>query len=654
MSNKFFQNLMKPYFRVSMAVVGLLAIVLLFFNLYAGIAGGIVCIGLFLFYRSYTGIKGDDLKKYVTELLRDVDATSREFISKDPRPMCLTGKDGTLLWFNDKFGELYETAEYLRSNITETTGIRPAELREKTDTDRYNLVLRKDRAYRVRAFSGHLNRQDVTLLYWSDVTALETLKNLYNEERCCFAVVVVDNYDEILSSAPDDNRAVLAAQIETVIRQWASRHSATVIKPRSHRYFMVFEQKDFERMEAARFSILDDVRDIETTGEFPVSVSIGIGVGGKNLVELEEYANAALDLALGRGGDQAVVKKKSKVEYYGGKLETVEKRNKGKSRIFAHALRQLMDQSDKVFVMGHRNPDMDSFGAAQGICAIARERGKEAYVVMDDYEFSLAKLVEKAKESGQRIISGDDAVNMAEKESLLVVVDTHRPSLVGSPELLEAVEKVVVIDHHRRAEDSIENPVLAYMETYASSASELVSEILQYSGDGKKIIDKNEAEALLAGISLDTKNFSAKTGVRTFEAASWLRRNGADTVRVRQYFQSKWEETRIRATIVANTEVLPSGVAISSYNEQGPDVHIILSKAADALLNVEEVKASVVVGKNEKGGTMVSARSLGEINVQTAMEKLGGGGHLTMAGAQPEGTVEEVLEQVRALFTEEA
>ncbi|MBQ3107606.1 MAG: DHH family phosphoesterase [Firmicutes bacterium] len=653
MNSKFFQNLMKPYFRISMVVVGLLSIVLLFFNLYAGIAGGLVCIGMFLFYRSYTGIKGDDLKKYVNELLREVDATSREFITRDPRGLCLVGGEGTILWFNDKFGEIYETAEFLRSNITETTGIRPAEIRDKVDTDRYNLVLRKDRAYRVKAFSGHISKQDVTLLYWTDVTALETLKNLYNEEKVCYGILVVDNYDEILSSASDDTRAVLAAQIETVIRQWASRHSATVVKPRSHRYFLTFEQKDFERMEAGRFSILDDVRAIESSAEFPVSVSIGIGVGGKNLVELEEYANAALDLALGRGGDQAVVKKKSKVEYYGGKLETVEKRNKGKSRIFAHALRQLMDQSDMIFVMGHRNPDMDSFGAAQGICAIARERGKEAYIVMDGYEGTLAKLVEKAPESGHRIISGDDALSLAEKDSLMVVVDTNRPSLLDRPELLSVSEKVVVIDHHRKSEDSIENPVLAYMETYASSACELITEILQYSVDGKKIIDKNEAEALLAGISLDTKNFSIKTGVRTFEAASWLRRNGADTVRVRQLFQNGWNETKIRAAIVAGAEVLPNGVAIASCEEQGPDIHIILSKAADALLNVDEVKASVVIGKNEKGGTMVSARSLGEINVQTAMEKLGGGGHLTMAGAQPEGTVEEVLKQVRELFAEE-
>ncbi len=444
---------------------------------------------------------------------------------------------------------------------------------------------------------------------------------------------------------------MLTAQIENIIRQWAARMCATMVRYKSGKYFIVFEQKYLEKIESSKFVILDEVRAVETEGDFPPSLSIGVGVGGKTLVELDEYALAALDLALGRGGDQAVVKRKSRVEYYGGRLQTVEKRNKGKSRIMAHALRQMIDQAGKVVIIGHKNPDMDSFGAALGISRIVINRNKEGAIVLRGNSNSISKVYKSALESGQhRFITPEEAKAVVDKDTLVIIVDAHRPSLLEAPELLSMTDKIVVIDHHRKAEDSIDNATLTYMEAYASSTSELVAEILQYIGDGKRTIEKLEAEALLAGIAVDTKNFSIKTGARTFEAASWLRRNGADTTNVRQFFQTDMDSFKLKASIIANAEIIADGVALSVCEGWHPNVQVLISQAADELLNIQGIRASFVAGTNEAGVTVVSARSLGEINVQTIMEKLGGGGHHSTAGAQTNLPVEETVEDLKDLI----
>ncbi len=648
MNNKFFQGILKPYFRVTMGVAILLTVLLLFCNLYLGIFSCLVTIALFFYCKSYVGIRSSDLRKYSGSLLREVDETSRMFLSKDPRPLCMIDHDGTILWCNEKFETLYESAEALRNNITQITGLKVQDIEFQANTNEYNIIEHGGRTYRTQVYSGG----HTCLIYWTDVTTLETLKTMYNDERLCYVLLDVDNYDEILNKSDDETRALLVAEIETTIRQWAAPFNPTILKPRSYRYVILLEQKDYAKMEEKHFSILDEVRAIETSSDFPLSVSIGAGIGGRSIEEAETFANAALDLALGRGGDQAVVKKRSNIEYYGGKMETVEKRNKGRSRIMAHALRQLIEQSDKVFVMGHKDPDMDSFGACEGIVAFARAVDKDAAIVIGKYNKSLTPLVDRAREAGTVLLTGDEACHDATADSLLVVVDANRPQLLECPDLLPITDKLVLIDHHRKSEDSLDDVTLNYLETYASSAAELVTEILEYGPDDRKILEKHEAEALLAGIALDTKNFSVKTGVRTFEAASWLRRNGADTVAVRKLFQSTFRDARIRSAIVASAELLGDGIALSSCPLTGPEVRVIMSQAADQLLTVEGVKASIVVGKGDEGHCTVSARSLGQINVQTIMEKLGGGGHLTMAGAQPEGTEAEVMQKIRAIITE--
>ncbi|MDO4766187.1 MAG: DHH family phosphoesterase, partial [Eubacteriales bacterium] len=400
-------------------------------------------------------------------------------------------------------------------------------------------------------------------------------------------------------------------------------------------------------------AILDEIREMETESDLPVSLSIGLGVGGKHPLQNDQFASDALDLALGRAGDQAVIKRGDKIEYYGGKLQAVEKGNKVKSRIVAHALRQLIDQSSKVIIMGHAYQDMDSFGSSLGIFRIAAARGKESWILVNSYNETMTDVYNQAKETGNYpFVNNEKALSLADDETLLIVVDTHRPSLVECRELLDKTDRIVVIDHHRKSEEYIENATLAYMESYASSTAELVTEILQYSLEKKTII-KFEAEALLAGITVDTNSFSVKTGVRTFEAASWLRRSGADTTSVKRYFQTDVNHFKAKANSILNARIR-DGIAYSVCEGVNEDMQVVNAQAADELLTIRGVRASFVAGRNEREKTVVSARSLGEINVQTIMETFGGGGHMTTAGASVCMSPEEVLLKIEEYFRKKA
>lgn len=653
MANKIFKDILSPHLKAGTIIMFLFALGLLSFNVYAGILALALTIGYFIYSGKIYRRRTMDFEEYAQAVSKDMEDTVRLFLYHNPLPLCMIDNNNVLLWFNDKFLELFEDARMMHSSMAELAGIQYYDFTERETGGKPLLLNRQDKIYRILHSRPEKDKEGSIMLCFTDVTGYEKLKVLYSDERICYAYINVDNYDELVASSPDDRKSVLAAQIESTIRQWASKMAGTLVKYKSGKYFVVFEQKNVEKLEAGKFSILDEIRSLETDADFPASLSIGIGIGGKSLTDLENYGLAALDLALGRGGDQAVIKRKSKTEYYGGKLQTVEKRNKGKSRIMAHALRQLIDQSSKILIMGHKNPDMDSFGSALGVARIVKNRGKEASILIDSYGKPIRKLYEKANETGlYRFISADEAKAFADKDTLLIIVDTHRPGLLDASELLNVTDKVVVIDHHRKSEDSIDTATLTYMETYASSTSELITELFQYLSDGKKNIDKLEAEALLAGITVDTKSFSIKTGVRTFEAASWLRRNGADTASVRQFFQTDMDFFKLRASIIAEAEILPKGIAFSVCYGQHANIQILTSQAADELLNIQDIRASFVIGTSDTGQTVVSARSLGEVNVQTVMEKMGGGGHLATAGAQIDKTVEETIEDLKELIRE--
>ena len=562
-------------------------------------------------------------------------------------PMCIINSLGKVTRANKKIAEVFKYDGIIDGDIFALTGIKLPEIVESAEQGSTLYLKRNDKAFKVlTGFIGEGETASVIMCF-IDNTSFENLKDLYNDDKACVALINIDNFDELTSSGGNDRELEISTEIDKLIRAWSSRMGAAIARYKEHMYQMVLTHKNYKELVNNKFSILDDVRAIETDLDFPMTLSIGIGIGGKTLSESEDYAQDALDLALGRGGDQAVVKNVRNFEYYGGKTHSVEKGYKGKSRIIAHALKLLMTQSSKIFIMGHSNPDLDSFGASLGISRIARSADKEAYIILNSYNNTLADIVRDAKESEDYdFISSEKALSLADDNSLVVVVDTHRPALVESLELVEKVGKTAVIDHHRKTEGGLPNLILSYMESYASSASELVTEIVQYACE-KKVLTKLEADALLAGIMVDTNRFAVKAGVRTFEAASWLRRAGADLEKVRRYFQADSESFRIRAKCIANAQFYDGGIAMSVCPGENPDAQIFNSQVADELLTIKGIKASFVAGRNDRGVTVVSARSMGDLNVQLVMEKFGGGGHFNTAGTQSEIPPEELLEEIR-------
>ena len=565
-------------------------------------------------------------------------------------PTCIINQLGKVTRANSKIAEVFKYDGIVGNDIFALTGVKVQDIIKAAEDGSFIVLKRNDKAFKIQAGFVGEGETATIMLYFLDITAFENLKDMYTDNQPCIALINVDNFDELMNSAGEGRELAVSAEIDKHIRAWAEELGAAIARYRDHLYEVVLTHKNYKTLVANKFEILDEIRQIETEIDFPATLSIGIGIGGKTTRECEDYAQGALDLALGRGGDQAVVKNVANLGYYGGKSQSVEKGFKGKSRIIAHALKLLMTQSSKIFIMGHKNPDLDSFGAALGIYRMARIVDKEAFIVLNAYNDTMVDMIEDAKKTDEySFISTEKALSLADENSLVVVVDTHRPQLVESIELVEQVKRTVVIDHHRRAEDVLQHQIMSYMESYASSASELVTEVLQYANEKskKKVLTKLEADALMAGIMVDTNRFAVKAGVRTFEAASWLRRAGADLVNVRRYFQADSESLRVKALCLANAKFYEGGIAMSVCPGENINSQIVNSQVADELLTIKGIKASFVAGRNENGKTVISARSLGDINVQVVMEKFGGGGHLNTAGAQVDDTPEEILEKIK-------
>ena len=568
-----------------------------------------------------------------------------------PVPKIVIDDQGKVLMANEHIGEVFLYQGIVGADIFTLTGLKVVDLFECAVTGAHPLVERNDKVFKIFAYYETDDRHKLAIMF-SDVTVLEDLKDRYNEEKPCIAKVQIDNYDELIEAQSDGGDRNLLGQIDKLIRTWGADINASVSRVKNNRYNIWFAQGKIDKGNFLKFEILDEVRKLETNADFPASLSIGIGVGGKTMDLTETYANAALDLALGRGGDQAVIKRLSKIEYYGGKLQTVEKSNKGKSRIVGHALLPLIAQASRIFIMGHKASDMDSFGASMGMARLCLSNEKNPFIVIEKPNESLDDLFYQAKSLDKyNFIGRDRAMELCDKDSLIIVVDTHRPDMVQCPELLQLAEKVVVIDHHRKMELAIENPVLNYMESYASSASELVAEILQYILPKKKL-EKIEAEALLAGITVDTNKFSIRSGVRTFEAAAWLRRQGADPAEVKRFFQEDLERMQTKVKAITNVTIMANGVALSSLDAIRSDAQLLCAQVADKLLTIKGIKASFVCGRDLDRRTVISARSLGEINVQLVMEKLGGGGHLTNAAAQMDISIEGAIRKIMEITEE--
>lgn len=649
--NKFLKALV-PDTKIYLWIIGILTLIILVYNQVFGVLGLILLMYLIYYNWKTSYNRRKKWTRYIESLSSEIDSASKYAILNLPIPLIILEFDGNITWYNSKFSEVAKEKDLLERNIEEITpDLKMADiLKEDPRREAGIRATLKGRVYEVLHNVVKADRERyIVILYWIDRTDYSKLSLRHEEERTALAQIQVDDYDDVISSTEESARPLVIAEIDRRLGLWATRMNGIIKKQQKDKHVVFFDARYLENQIAKKFDILDELREIDQGNKIPVTLSIGVGLRKNSLSQLEDDSVSALELALGRGGNQAVVKKEALFDFYGGKTKALEKRNKVKARVVSHALKQLIDQSSKVFIMGHKMPDMDSFGAAVGVYRAALNRGKDAYIVLNGDSDNIEAIYEKFKDDKTyRFIQAQRALELYDEKALVVVVDTHRPSFTPCPDLLGQSDRVVLIDHHRRGPEFIDRTALRYLEPYASSTSELVTEILQYMEE-RVSLEKTEAQALLAGIMVDTKNFSFKTGVRTFEAASYLRRAGADTTEVKQLFQDDLSLFVSRAEIVRKAQIMRPGIAVSACSDCQGNIPLIVAQAADGLLNIKGIHTSFVIGAKPDGEILISGRSLGDMNVQIVLEKLGGGGHLTVAGAQLQ---DVTLEAAREMLLE--
>ena len=616
----------------------------------AGLAELVLVGLLYLYYRQRSKRRAAEIRKYVENLAFSVDDASKHSMVNFPLPMVILRVDtGEIIWCNDHFGEISGKKDGMfETHITDVLhGFDTRWIMEGKTVCPYDVELgeRKYQVYGNMVRSGRSRGSTLlATLFWVDTTDYIRLRDYVERTRPVVGLIVIDSYEELMKNKSEAEKSTLTADIDQYINDWAKPAKGIVRRLQRDRYLFIFEQHSLVDFTAAKFSILESIHQVQNSEGLSATLSIGIGKGECSLGELYQYAALGIDMALSRGGDQAVVKSKNAFEFYGGRSKELEKRTKVKSRVMANALMQLIKDSSQVFLMGHKYSDLDSIGACAGLVAAVRKAGRPAYIIVNDQATSAKELIDRLKKTPQYegvFISQEDAIVKADAGSLCVVCDTTRPDMVEGPDLLDAVQRVAVVDHHRRAAQYIENAAISLHETYASSACELVAELLQYVVNQSDIL-KVEADAMLAGIFLDTKGFTVKTGVRTFEASAFLRQVGADTVEVRKMLSGGLESSVKKYQIISCAKELFPGISLSVVEEETP--RATASQAADELINASDIKAAFVV-YGEKGGSVVSARSYGQVNVQMVLEKIGGGGSLTSAGAQfPDKSADEAAE----------
>jgi len=653
MTSKRILKMNMPEVNLYIVVVGIASIFLLYYNFYIGI---LFFIGfLYMVFNNWktTNIRRKEWNNYIQNLSLDIDETTKKAIMNLPIPLCILEFDGSITWYNSKFNTMIGEDDLLGVNIDDL--IKNLNLRKVLNENKemYTDISYKEReytiVYNVIKNENGKNAKYLMMLYWIDRTDFLQMQQKYEDDKNAIMLIQVDGYDEVLKSTSEENRPLISVAIEKELTALEMNTVGALKRTSKDKFVLVMSKQKLKKLELEKFQVLDQIRKIDHGNTLPVTISMGIGIDGDTINENLKFANGALDLALGRGGDQAVVKTKDKFVFYGGKSKAVEKTTKVKSRLIGHALREVILESDHVFIMGHKYPDMDAMGSAVGIYDICKSCNKTANIVLDYSNESIDEFIKRINKSEYYdgiFVDSDYAIKECTKNTLVVVVDTHRPNYTECPPLLDESGKVVVIDHHRRGVDFINDTVLLFHETYVSSTCEMVTELVQYIEDDVRI-NKLTAEGLLAGITLDTKNFAFKTGVRTFEAASYLKKSGADTVEVKKLFNSDIKDFITKAEIIQNAKVLNNNICLAYTRTEANNINIVIAQAADELLNVKEVEASFVLGRKDDR-VFISARSLGNINVHVLMEKLGGGGHRDMAGAQLDTSLEEAYEMVKA------
>ena len=606
---------------------------------------------LFAYYRYSQHKRRRELEAFIQSATNTLGTTDG---GKTPFPMALVRMgDGALIWANDGFVELSGFRD--RMHDQKITDLMPEFKMDWLVSGKREYpadVGVNGRRYRIFGSTIHADDPYGTMLaalYFTDLTELYQIRDEYIRSRPVVSIILIDNYEELTKNLTESATSNLNAQLNEAITAWAEGYHGLLRRMERNRYLLIFEKRDLQDAMAGKFSILEQMHGVTNPSGVAASISFGLGVDGATFEESYEFAALAVEMSLSRGGDQAVIKDRLNFTFYGGRSKEVDHRSKVRSRVTANSLMELIAKSGDVYIMGHKNADLDAVGAALGVCCLCRKQGKKAWIVLDIENNASEKLIEEIQavpEYEGVIISGQDALLRCDRNSILIVVDTNRPDQVECRPLLEAISKVSVIDHHRRAADYISPLVVNFHEPYASSASELVTELLQYAVEKSDVLPI-ESNGLLSGIFLDTKNFNVRSGERTFEAAAFLRRLGADTIEVKKLLQSDFANTVARYKIIQSAVPYRHEIALVALDH---DVsRPMAARAADELLNITGFQASFVLYPDDEGRVVISARSIGEANVQVILEPLGGGGNAATAGAQiKDATVDEVLERLKA------
>ena len=636
--------------------IGFLCISLCVYDLRWIIPSIVIFIMTVLYTMWSSGKKMTEIENHIQDITSDVTTASRGNLINTPIPLVLIETDGSIVWRSKKFVEEFQNidiATYLTPIIKEIK----LDIEKNDETVEITKQFNIDKkVYKIRGSIVKSKKRDkrkqkeyILSLYFIDETKYNELFDKYNNSKPCIGIAMIDNYEDIIQRILPEKKIELLAKIEKEIIEWITRAGGLIIKTERDNFICVFDQQYLAEFEKEKFNILDKIKTIEfDDGKFQITLSIAISNDGKSNYEKYKSALIAMDIVLGRGGDQVVVRKNGKYKFYGGKTLEVEKRTKVKARAVAQSISGLISESENILIMGHKNIDIDAFGSALGMYRLSKTLGKNCYIASEPKGKSLGKFLEVLESMDEykgAIVTESEALDLINPNTLLIIVDTHKTSYVEFPDLLEKIERKIVIDHHRKAPDCIENALISFHEVYASSAAELVTEIIQYAQDDVALT-LIEAESLYGGIMVDTKDFTFKTGVRTFEAAAYLRKYGVDIIKVKKWFQADLESYNIIADIVKNVEIIDNTIAISIYENEDENGNLICAKAADELLTISDITASFVMTKiGDK--VFISGRSIGDINVQVILEKLGGGGHITLAGAQLEGfTIQEAKDEL--------
>lgn len=656
--NRRIKKLLSSNMRLLVATMVLFAVATFFLGKYSlelALAEVAVILVVLIYTRLSSRKRSREMLKYIDGVTQNIDSATKNTLQNFPFPMVtFTLDDNEIIYANDAFMAVTgESERLLAITISSIVPGFSARWLMEGKNEYPELVAVGGRRFRV--FGNLVRGSDapgvknfVATTYWVDETAYAQISEEYESTRPVFAIITLDNYDEFTSGMSEKDKSLLMSSVDDRLTDWARDKGGYMTRPDRDRYIFIFEERYLQGYVDAKFSILDSIRELSTPRGMHPTISVGVGVDGKNLEENYQFAALALEMSLSRGGDQAVIKNRYNFEFYGGKTSQAEKRTKVKSRVMANSLSELMRSASQIYIMGHKYADLDSVGSAVGLCCAARSLKKPAKIVIDLETQVSQQLIDKVltlPEYRDAFIDPQAALLSMDGSTLLIIVDTNRPDQVESESLLQSCNRVAIIDHHRRAADYIQNVALSFHEPYASSASELVTELLQYMVEQSDIL-RVEAEALLAGIVLDTKNFTLRTGGRTFDAAAFLRRAGADTADVKHLLQSDLKSAIAKYAIVQKAKIYKAGIAIAAA--ESVDSKVTAAQAADELLNISGIQASFVLFPLDDK-INISARSLGDINVQVIVERLGGGGNKSTAGAQIAGkTMREVVEALLA------